>query len=127
MTRQRRLILDAVAEAGGHICIDEIYRRVQARAPGVHLVTVYRTLNFLCRLKLVTAVDAGGGLVYEIPHQSPHHHLVCLECGQLIQIEHREVAPFFAALEAQHGYTIDTDHLALFGKCPACRAASENK
>lgn len=123
VTPQRRLILDAICEGGGHSTLEEIQRRVQATQPSVNTSTIYRTLDFLCELRLVVAAEVNGGrVVYEIASQQRHHHLVCRRCGVIVQIDHAEVNAFFASLEAQYGYRIDMDHLALFGLCQDCQS-----
>jgi Fur family ferric uptake transcriptional regulator len=52
VTPQRLLLLDAICEGNGHTTFDEIYRRVRSKAPGINQATVYRTLDFLCDLRL---------------------------------------------------------------------------
>ena len=122
ITPQRRLILDAVREGAGHSSLDEIYRRVQVRDPGLNLATVYRNLDFLCELRLVVAADTGGGrMVFEIAGEQPHHHLICHRCGKLEQISQDEVQPLIDQVEREHAFHIDMDHIALFGLCKECR------
>jgi Fur family transcriptional regulator, ferric uptake regulator len=124
LTPQRRLIMDALLEEGGHSTLEKIYQVVCSRVPSLARTTVSRNLNFLCEMRLVVAADIGGGRkVYEIAGETPHHHLVCRTCGQVVQITHAEVKDFFERMDAQHGYLIDMDHLALFGLCPSCREA----
>lgn len=125
VTPQRELILDAICEGGGHTTPEEIYQRVQARAPAVNRATVYRTLDFLCELRLVVAANIGGGrMVYEVAGEMPHHHLVCRTCGQVAQIGHETVKDLFVRIEREYQFTVDMDHLALFGLCQECRRAT---
>lgn len=122
LTPQRQMILDVIRESRGHITLDEIYTRVQPRIPGISRATLYRTLDFLCELRLAVAADIGGGhWVYELAGDAPHHHLVCRRCGRVEKLSHAEVEQFFTRVAADHGYTIDMDHLALFGVCSQCR------
>ena len=126
VTPQRRLILDAICEGGGHSTLEEIQRAVQARDASVSPSTIYRTLDFLRELRLVSAAEVNGGrVVYEIASQQPHHHLVCRHCGKTVQIDHAEAAAFFEQLEQRHGFAVDADHLTLFGLCGECRRKSE--
>jgi Fur family transcriptional regulator, ferric uptake regulator len=122
VTPQRQLILDAVCDGNGHTTAEEIYARVRATAPTVNRATVYRTLDFLCDLGLVVGADVGTGpMVYEIAGETPHHHLVCQQCGQVEQIDHELVQPFFEKIEQERQFTVKTNHLALFGSCRRCR------
>ena len=122
VTPQRQLILDAICEGGGHASPDEVYARLHELAPAVNRATVYRNLDFLCEMRLVTATAMGRhGKVYEIACEAPHHHLVCRKCGEGAQIDHTMVKAFFAKVEREFNFTVDSDHLALFGLCCECR------
>jgi Fur family ferric uptake transcriptional regulator len=125
VTAQRRLILDAIRAGAGHTTPEEIYRRVRVTTPHVNRTTVYRNLDFLCELRLVVAAQIGGRMVYEIAGEQPHHHLVCRSCGQIEQIEHARMTWFFDRIARERKFTIDMDHLALFGLCQKCRRREE--
>ena len=88
VTPQRQLILEAIYESGGHTTPEEIYERVHAKAPAVNLATIYRTVDFLRELRLITEMHVGGKTYYEIAGEAPHHHLVCRRCGHVEQIDH---------------------------------------
>lgn len=126
VTPQRQLILDAVCAGQGHSTPDEIYERVHTKVPAVNRATVYRTLDFLCELRLVVAADMGGGrMMYEIAGDTPHHHLICRACGAVKELDHATVKALFNRIEREHLFVVDMDHLALFGLCPKCRRAAE--
>ncbi len=122
LTPQRQLILDALHEADGHCTPEEIYTRVHAKSSAVNRTTVYRTLEFLVRLGLVsTAHVQDNQTIYELASEEPHHHLVCQQCDKVVQIDHQLVESTFSDLEEQTGFTISTDHLVLFGVCKQCQ------
>jgi Fur family ferric uptake transcriptional regulator len=128
VTPQRQIILGAICAGGGHTTIEEIYARAQAAAPAINRATVYRTLDFLCELRLVVAADVGGGrMVYEIASPTPHHHLICRTCGCETQIEHATVKSLFARLAREQGFHVDMEHLALFGLCHTCYVAEHKR
>jgi Fur family ferric uptake transcriptional regulator len=122
LTPQRRIILDAICESSGHVTPDAIYTRVQARLPGVNRATVYRNLDFLCEMRLIVAARIGRHTVYEIAGAQPHHHLICRACNRAIQLPHASLLTLFQDIEREHGFTVDMDHLTLFGLCPDCRS-----
>jgi Fe2+ or Zn2+ uptake regulation protein len=126
VTPQRQLILDAICEGGGHTTPDEIFARVQTKAPSLNRATVYRTLDFLCKMQLVVAAQIGGHWVYEIAGQTPHHHLICRGCGRQIDLPHAEVKAFYAEIERSQHFSVETGHLALSGLCAECRRAGEH-
>jgi Fur family ferric uptake transcriptional regulator len=125
LTRQRQLILDAVCETGGHASPDAICARVRKRAPAINRTTVYRALEFLCEMGLITSTLARNGhLTYEIAGEEHHHHLVCNTCGREKTIPDEFVAPMLAAIgQAYNFHIVELTHLSLFGVCAKCRSA----
>lgn len=120
LTPQRQAILEAVRQAGGHVTPEQVYETVHAQQPAISRATIYRTLDFLCEQRLVTAMHWGGQMYYEIADEQPHHHLVCRVCGGIAECEHDLLQALFEAVEKKHRFTIDMDHVALFGLCPQC-------
>lgn len=122
LTPQRQVIMDAVLASEGHSTLLEIYQRARTMAPNLNLVTVYRTLNFFCELRLMVAADIGGGRwVFELAGGKPHHHLVCRTCGQIKRIEHAEMQGLVERTELEHEFRIDMEHIVLFGLCKDCK------
>jgi Fur family ferric uptake transcriptional regulator len=120
VTPQRMLLLDAVCEANGHTTFDEVYERVKTKAPGINPATVYRTLDFLCDLRLVVSAEIDGKTVYEIAEETPHHHLVCRRCGSIQKLTDYHFHDLRAHLLAEHGFQADLDHVAITGLCAQC-------
>ena len=121
MTPQREMILDAIHREG-HVTADEIYQRVCAKTPAINLATVYRTLELLKALGIVTAIDTGDGCVhYELAGEQPHHHLVCEGCGYTLELDCDVLLPLEQELLRRYGFVMNLNHLALFGTCPDCQ------
>ncbi len=129
VTPQRMMIVAAVREGGGHLSADQIHARVREKYPYVDISTVYRTLELLKELGLVTETDMGRGrLVYEFRGADrPHHHLVCQECGRTFELDHRFLEPLEEALLREYGFEADIHHFAVFGRCADCRSESEHR
>jgi len=122
VTPQRLAILEAMQQAGGHLSPGQVYERVSQEMPGLTEATVYRTLNFLVELGLVLVAHMGHGqLVYEYADHD-HHHLVCRNCGQMKDVDHRELTPLYNRFLKDTGYQIDTIHATFFGLCPDCQS-----
>ncbi len=97
LTPQRVAVLQVLHESDGHITAADIYERVKAKYPHVNKSTVYRTLELMKELKLVTETDLGGDrLCYHHAEKGHHHHLVCQRCGRVIDLDE-------AALEGAFG------------------------
>lgn len=122
LTPQRQMILEAVRRADDHVTPDEVYASVHRRNPAISRATIYRTLDFLCEVRLIHALSWGGQMYYEIVGEEPHHHLICHECGAIDQIDHMLLEELFQAVEKKHRFNIDMDHVTLFGLCRQCRA-----
>lgn len=120
LTPQRQLVLQAVTELG-HATPDDVYGWVRDRAERVNLSTVYRALELLEHLGLVTHTHLGHGAPTYHPASVPQHvHLVCRDCGGVSEVEPSAVASMVESLEAQRGFRADVAHLTVFGSCAEC-------
>ncbi len=121
LTPQRVMILSAIENSNDHISAEEIYAQIVAKYPQVNVSTVYRTLELLKQLGLVTETDLGGGRVkYHPAEKGNHHHLVCRECGAIFDLDESVLAPFKNALFREYNFSADLKHLAVFGRCAKC-------
>ena len=128
LTPQREMILAVICESEGHLTADEIIVRVRKRYPHFNKSAVYRTLDLLTRNGFVNPTDFGQGCVtYEI-HQHPHHHhLVCRNCGKMIETDDRVFASVEKSFREEYGFYADLDHFAIFGRCNKCQKAASKK
>jgi len=121
LTPQRMMILSAIENSDDHISAEEIYAQVLAKYPHVNISTVYRTLELLKQLGLVTETDLGGGRVrYHPADKGHHHHLVCTECGAIIDLDESLLASLESTLLREYKFIADLRHLAIFGRCANC-------
>jgi Fur family ferric uptake transcriptional regulator len=122
LTPQRQLVLEAIA-ALGHATPEQILVQVRETAGGVNISTVYRTLDLLEELALVTHAHLGHGApTYHVANDAEHVHLVCRECGGIAEVSPDVVAATVERLAADHGFTADVHHFAVFGTCANCRS-----
>jgi Fur family ferric uptake transcriptional regulator len=121
ITPQRQLVLEAV-EALGHGTPEEILVEVQRTATGVNLSTVYRTLEVLEDVGLVTHAHIGHGPpTYHSVDDDVHIHLVCDRCAKVLSVPAQVAAPFVDALEDQYGFRTDIAHVSVHGLCADCK------
>jgi Fur family ferric uptake transcriptional regulator len=124
LTPQRQLVLEAVGQLG-HATPEEIATTVQRTASGVNISTVYRNLELLEELGLLQHTHLGHGApTYSLASDHEHVHLVCRDCGGIDEAPQEVAAPIVEALAATRGFQVDVGHLAVFGRCGACVAAS---
>ena len=125
-TPQRLLILGAFANPEEHLTAEEVYERVGPLSPAVNRSTVYRTLELFRDLGLISETDLGSGVRhFALIDSQRHHHLICRNCGTMLEFDDDLVAPIRAAAEERYGFAVTIDHLALFGWCAVCRRATE--
>ncbi|MDQ6650307.1 MAG: transcriptional repressor [Actinomycetota bacterium] len=123
LTPQRQLVLEAVVTLG-HATADEISTAVRRVASGLNISTVYRTLELLEELGLVTHTHLGHGApTYHAATDDDHVHLVCRDCGTVAEVAPEVVEGVVAAVAAERGFTVDVGHFAIFGRCASCTAA----
>ncbi len=120
LTPQRQLVLQAVG-ALEHATPDDILNEVRRTATGVNISTVYRTLDLLEELDLVSHAHLGHGApTYHLADRDQHLHLVCRDCERVTETDVAVAAPFVESLRAAHGFETDMKHFAIFGRCADC-------
>ena|SRR5438034_5709011 len=123
MTPQRQLILEAVQAMQGHISVEAVHARVAARFPQVNISTVYRTLELLQDLGLVTHTHFDDGVAqYHRADEGLHQHLVCRGCGSEQELDLEVLRPLGKELRRRYGFEADLAHFALVGMCRRCAA-----
>jgi Fur family transcriptional regulator, ferric uptake regulator len=121
VTPQRQLVLAAVTKLE-HATPEDIWAEVQQTASGVNISTIYRALELLEQLGLVTHTHLGHGAPrYHLAAEAEHVHLVCSECGRITQVPPGAVAALVSALDEKYGFKTDVGHLTVFGRCESCR------
>ena len=122
LTSARKAILEHLENTEDHLTAKQIHTALEDRLPSLNLTTVYRSLEYLVGHRLISVADIGiGSPVYERIHGVPHHHLVCLNCNEIIQIEHDPIEAFFKLLEKEQNFKVQTNHLVLYGTCLDCQ------
>ncbi len=131
LTPQRIMVLNAIGESKGHVSAEEIFSRVREVYPYVDLATIYRTLQLLKRVHLVTEIDVGSGSAqFELTKKNQHHHMVCEGCGTTLDLDRKYLTPLKESLTRELGFEADLEHFALTGLCRDCstrRARGETR
>ena len=121
LTPQRVMVLQAIAESDRHLTAEAIHQRVIQLYPYLDIATVYRILQLLKRLHLVTEIDLGDGSAqYEVAEPNKHHHMVCRECGGAYDLGPSYLEEFRALLINEFGFEPDLEHFAIGGVCGQC-------
>jgi len=121
LTTQRRLLLELMRDAEGHIDAKELYRRASVRDESISTATVYRSLNLFKELGLVDEMRLGKvRCYYEIKQSPEHQHLVCQGCGKVIEFQNPHFQKLIEAVRREHRFNITKAELYLEGYCPEC-------
>ncbi len=122
LTPQRMMVVEALHGADKHVSAEEIYAQVRARYPYVNISTVYRTLELLKELGLVTEIALRDGCVRFHPvEKGHHHHLVCQKCSRIIDLPESALNSLEEILLDDYQFKADLKHMAVFGLCPECQ------
>jgi Fur family ferric uptake transcriptional regulator len=128
-TSQRDLILDVFLRTERHLSNEDLYRLVQEEDASVGQTTVYRTLKLLTEAGLAREVRFGDGRThYEHNYKHEHHdHMICSECGKIIEFYSAELEALQDAMAAKHRFEISQHLLRIIGICAECRRARKQK
>jgi Fur family ferric uptake transcriptional regulator len=123
VTSSRRLLLEAIFDDPGHHSAEDLAEIVQARAPDVHLSTIYRNLDELERLGVVVHSHLGHGPATYHLAASAHCHFVCEHCGNAVKAPDELFVTLADRAKKEFGFTIDPHHFSIFGRCRNCQGA----
>lgn len=117
MTGQRRVIARVLSDAVDHPDVEELYRRSAALDGRISVATVYRTVRLLEEKGILERRDFGGGRArYEPSEHGPHHHLIDVDTGRVIEFEDPEHERVLQAIAQRLGFDLVSQRLELFGR-----------
>ncbi len=120
ITPQRRLIARVLFDSKGHLNADELHQRVRDVDSTVGHATVYRTLKLFEEYHLVHSHKFGDGTVrYEVSvgGDEHHDHLVCNDCGQIIEFENAQVEQLQHRIAVNLEFRLVDHSMVLYADC----------
>lgn len=126
LTPQRRAILDTIIEnQGKHLNTEEIYNLVKEKCPEIGLATVYRTLQLLDDMSMISRLNIDDGCMrYELntnENEHQHHHLICEVCNDIIEVEFDLLGYLEKEIEKEYNFIIKDRKVKFFGICSKCQ------
>lgn len=122
ITPQRKLVLNILDQASGHLDATEIYERGRKEDTRLSLATVYRTLSMLKEMGMVRELHLDDEHHhYELDDRDGHSHLVCLKCGRVIEVDSSDFVAAARLVGAKHNFSIQGAQVELNGTCAACQ------
>lgn len=118
LTAQRRVIAEAMNGDHVHLAADEVFDRARHALPEVSLATVYNTLNELVAMgELLEIAHADGRKRYDPNVAERHHHLVCVDCGRMLDVSADDPR---LPTDQQHGFEVLGVEVTFRARCPEC-------
>lgn len=122
----RSAVIESLAGQSCCRSAQEIFDQLRSDGRRVGIASVYRVLDLLASLGLVQRLDLGGGIArYEpaLPGGEHHHHLVCVECGDVRPFEDPNLERAIEATATGSDFTVNGHDVVLRGRCGECQAA----
>ncbi|MFC1481062.1 Fur family transcriptional regulator [Candidatus Neomarinimicrobiota bacterium] len=123
LTPQRIAILADVLDSEDHRECDDILASLKQKNIAVSRATIYRTLDILHQAGFIRRLDVGTGPSrYENKVAQPHHdHMICLNCGKILEFVDMEVEARQVQISKDHDFQLSSHVHQLFGYCADCR------
>jgi Fur family ferric uptake transcriptional regulator len=120
-TRQRDLIVREFFKKHQHLTVEELWGRVKQLDPRIGYATVYRTLKLLTESGLAQKREFGGGQA-RFEHITDHHHdhLICLDCGDIVEFENDQIEELQERVCRRHRFKLAHHKMELYGYCEKC-------
>ena len=131
-TESRTLIFNILFKTDKHLSADEIFSKIKVKYPGIGLATVYRNLEILQKLNIITKFDFGENLArYELTEdfskKTHHHHLICKNCNSIfdyydfIDDEVDLIKKLENKLSEKYKFKINNHRIEFYGLCDQCQ------
>jgi Fur family ferric uptake transcriptional regulator len=127
----REAILEFLSKSSKQMSAKEIHASLYKSYTGTGLTTVYRTVDLLAQMGLITKLTIGDGQSrYEFKSSEKdrhHHHLICTECGKIINYsefldeELKLVRKTEGKLAKKYDFKIQDHNIEFLGVCEKCK------
>lgn len=120
VTHQRLEVYRELLLAVDHPTAESLHHRLRGRLPTISLDTVYRTLATLAKHGLINRVETAESLSRFEVARIPHHHLICRECGEIVDFTWSLIDEAAIPAEISAWGKIDHKSLVIYGVCTRC-------
>jgi len=128
MTGQRLEILDAIFSSREHFAVDELHQRLRASGSSVSLATIYRLVNLLVKGRFLRPLHDGTDRTQfdpNYPTNPGHYHILCVDCGKMLEFEDPCLAIRERALVQERGFIADELQVRVDAKCQRQHASGD--
>ena len=127
LTIQRRRVFETLLSRKDHPSADDLYHDIRAQLPGISRTTVYRVLDTLVELGVVSKVSHPGVSVRFDPIPEGHNHLVCLQCEKISDLHDSGTKALSVPKMRQNDFKIKDYSIYFRGICAVCQKTRKNK
>ncbi|MBI1953535.1 MAG: transcriptional repressor [Candidatus Omnitrophica bacterium] len=129
LTRQREEILRVLMSAERHLGTEDLFALLKKQDPTIGRATVFRTVRLLQECGLVAEVGSSNGpSKFELKADRPHHdHMICVECGRILEFQSPAMEHFQDGAVRRHGFTALWHRHEIFGRCRSCLKRAPSK
>lgn len=126
MTPQRRAIIEVLIKNDSeHLSSEQIYDLVKLDCPEIGLATVYRTMQVLDEVGIISKLSLDDGCIrYEInlkkDESHNHHHLICKKCAKIIEVKEDLLDEIEKSIENLYKFKIVDHDVKFYGICENC-------
>jgi Fur family ferric uptake transcriptional regulator len=124
VTQQREAVAEVLFSSSSHLSVDDIEQQLRRSGERIGKATIYRTLDLLVKSHLAEEHDFGEGFKryeHRLSRQPVHEHLICLECGKVIEFRSAEVQEVETRVSAEYGFRPSKHRLEIYGLCSDCQ------
>ncbi len=120
VTPQRLAIYKILMETSKHPTAEVIFGELQSQYPTMSLATVYKTIEVLKEMGLVSSLNVGEDSFRYDANMEPHIHMICQECNEVTDLFGMDLSALNAAAEEKSGYQVVEHQVYLYGSCAEC-------
>jgi Fur family ferric uptake transcriptional regulator len=125
LTGQRMVVAEALSTGKAAVSAQELHERLRPRHPRLALATVYRALEAQVESGMARRLERPGHIfAYVACQPEHHHHLVCVRCQKVEDLDETILKPVLRAITERHGFAVEHERLDFYGLCASCRKAT---
>jgi Fur family transcriptional regulator, ferric uptake regulator len=121
ITPARLAVLQVIDDEHAHLNPADVLNQARQFYPKLGRATVYRTLELLTELGILRPIYMGDMTPRFIRAEGGHHHLVCNDCGEVIEFDECMAGELAQTLQQQFGFEVDSHLLEFYGRCRDCK------
>jgi Fur family peroxide stress response transcriptional regulator len=126
-THQRQVIYETVMSLPGHPSPEAIYDQVKAQIPSISLATVYKNIQTFLDSGMLKKVSTYHGALRVESNLKPHHHLVCVRCKSIMDVDADKIDPIRLRQRLPKGFQVTRIAVDILGVCENCASVQGRK